>query len=205
MATPAKTCKQALADATARWPRRNKASDGIMGDTRHQKRKSDHNDGNAYDLTHDPGKGVDCNVLSRQVINDARVTYVIWDRKIYNRSRAAEGWRRYTGQNPHTHHMHVSIRAASRDDLSPWPWSNGGTTETTPTSISFPGKALRQRSQGADVRIVQGRLVAHGHNVAVDGNFGSGTRAAVIAFQEQKGLTADGVVGPKTWDALMAD
>jgi hypothetical protein len=94
-----------------------------MGDTAHQKRKSDHNDGNAFDLTHDPDHGVDCNELSLQVIDDSRVTYVIWNSQIYNRSRSAEGWRHYTGTNPHTKHMHVSIQAKSRNDLAPWPWS----------------------------------------------------------------------------------
>src|SRR4051812_9075559 len=103
MASPARSCLQALQDATARWPLRSKASDGIMGDTAHQLRKSDHNDGNAFDLTHDPAHGVDCNQLSTLVMNDARVTYVIWNRQIYNRARASDGWRPYTGSNPHDH------------------------------------------------------------------------------------------------------
>ena len=123
MVFPALCCLQALRDATARWPNRDRASDGIMGDTAHQKRHSDHNDGNAFDPTHDPAHGVDCGALSRLVINDNRVTYVISNRQIYNRARVAEGWRPYIGLNPHNRHMHVSIRAASRDDLSPWPWS----------------------------------------------------------------------------------
>ena len=38
--------------------------------------------------------------------------------------------------------------------------------------------------------------------VFIDGNFGSGTQNAVIAFQNQFGLTADGVVGPATWAKL---
>src|SRR5262245_37713497 len=91
--TPAPACKKALADATARWPKRNKAADGIMGDAAHKKRKSDHNLGNAFDLTHDPANGVDCNVLAKQLINDRRVTYVIWNRQIYDRRRPGEGWR----------------------------------------------------------------------------------------------------------------
>jgi hypothetical protein len=125
MATAAPACKQALRDATARWGSRSRASDGIMGDAAHQTRPSDHNLGNAYDLTHDPTNSVDCERLSRLVINDTRVTYVIWNREIYSRARAAEGWRTYSGSNPHTHHMHVSISASSRDDESAWPWSPG--------------------------------------------------------------------------------
>ena len=39
--------------------------------------------------------------------------------------------------------------------------------------------------------------------LSVDGTFGSKTKAAVVAFQSSKGLDADGVCGPKTWDALL--
>ena len=125
MATPAEACKQALRDATARWGNRSRVSDGIMGDASHQARPSDHNTGNAFDLSHDPAHNVDCERLSRLVINDPRVTYVIWNHLIYSRDRASEGWRAYTGANSHTHHMHVSIAAGSRDDTSPWVWSPG--------------------------------------------------------------------------------
>ncbi len=52
----------------------------------HQKRKSDHSSGNAFNLTHESKHGVDCEV--------------IWN-----------------------HHMHVSIRASGRHDMSSWPWS----------------------------------------------------------------------------------
>ena len=36
----------------------------------------------------------------------------------------------------------------------------------------------------------------------LDGKIGPGTKAAVIAFQRAQGLSADGVVGRKTWEAL---
>lgn len=121
MGSPAPTARKALNDATKRWPHRNKASDGIMGDTAHQQRRSDHNAGNAFDLTRDPVNGPDCNVWSQIVISDPRVTYVIWNSKIYVVSRGE--WRNYTGSNPHNKHMHVSIHETSRNDLAPWPWS----------------------------------------------------------------------------------
>lgn len=38
--------------------------------------------------------------------------------------------------------------------------------------------------------------------LAVDGVFGSETLAVVQALQRAAGLTADGIVGPKTWAAL---
>ncbi len=212
MAVPALCCLQALRDATARWPNRDRASDGIMGDTAHQKRHSDHNDGNAFDPTHDPAHGVDCGALSRLVINDNRVTYVISNRQIYNRARVAEGWRPYTGLNPHNRHMHVSIRAASRDDLSPWPWSasaaNRPFTSKQPIlgghAPSYPGTPLRQGSQGTHVRTIQQRLKDLGYAITIDGIFGPGTREAVAAFQRKTNLLADGIVGPKTWADLWA-
>ncbi|MFA9431555.1 N-acetylmuramoyl-L-alanine amidase [Egicoccus sp. AB-alg2] len=57
---------------------------------------------------------------------------------------------------------------------------------------------------GAEVEDVQGRLADLG--MACDdetGVFGETTRAAVRAFQQQRGLPADGIVGPDTWHALV--
>ncbi|MEG4207740.1 glycoside hydrolase family protein [Microcoleus sp. Pol7_A1] len=52
--------------------------------------------------------------------------------------------------------------------------------------------------QGEDVRQVQEALIAAGINVSADGVFGKDTDRAVRQFQQQKGLTADGVVGVHT-------
>jgi peptidoglycan hydrolase-like protein with peptidoglycan-binding domain len=40
---------------------------------------------------------------------------------------------------------------------------------------------------------------------AIDGVFGAKTREAVVAYQQQAGLTPDGVVGPATWNSLYTD
>jgi murein L,D-transpeptidase YcbB/YkuD len=58
-------------------------------------------------------------------------------------------------------------------------------------------------SSGEDVRTVQYLLTAHGHPVAADGAYGPATRTAVTAFQTAAHLTADGVVGDLTWQALL--
>ena len=53
------------------------------------------------------------------------------------------------------------------------------------------------------VRTLQHLLRARGHQVAVDGDFGPLTDAAARAFQKAEGLSVDGVVGPRTWSALI--
>lgn len=62
---------------------------------------------------------------------------------------------------------------------------------------------LKQRSSGPLVRALQQRLSDLGFDPrGIDGTFGPGTLAAVIAFQKSKGLQADGIVGPLTATAL---
>lgn len=56
---------------------------------------------------------------------------------------------------------------------------------------------LRLGSEGDGVRELQRAL-----GIDPDGGFGPATQAAVMAFQTNHGLKADGVVGDKTWDAI---
>ena len=54
-------------------------------------------------------------------------------------------------------------------------------------------------SKGDEVRRIQKKLKDLGYyNGSVDGVFGSATKKAVIAFQKNCGITADGIAGPKT-------
>lgn len=53
---------------------------------------------------------------------------------------------------------------------------------------------LRRGASGKFVELLQQKIGAK-----VDGAFGANTEAAVRAFQRQKGLVPDGIVGPKTW------
>src|SRR5437660_9435400 len=64
---------------------------------------------------------------------------------------------------------------------------------------------LKRGSSGPEVTELQQKLKDLGFDSnGVDGNFGPGTKAAVIAFQQSKGLQADGIAGPATLGALQA-
>lgn len=103
----------------ANWPKRDKSSDGTIGDAAHASRKSDHNPWvidrkgmpvvTALDITYDLMHGVDCHDLVSDIVasKDRRVKYIIWNRQIFSPPR----WkpRPYKGANPHTKHMHVSV------------------------------------------------------------------------------------------------
>src|SRR4051812_43663369 len=51
---------------------------------------------------------------------------------------------------------------------------------------------------------VQAALNMQGQGIAIDGVYGDGTKKAVAAFQEAKGLDVDGWAGAKTQEALRA-
>lgn len=56
---------------------------------------------------------------------------------------------------------------------------------------------LKKGSRGNEVKELQEFL-----GIGADGIFGSGTEAAVKKWQAANSLTADGIVGPATWDAM---
>jgi hypothetical protein len=66
----------------------------------------------------------------------------------------------------------------------------------------FPGMNLHEGDQGQDVRRVQDQLAHRGWTIVADGVFGAVTSAVIRAFQAEKGLAVDGIVGPTTWDSL---
>ena len=79
------------------------------------------------------------------------------------------------------------------------------------TSDAYAGTLLRYGSSGAQVRKLQQKLNFvrdyYGGIPALseDGIFGSATESAVRAYQRDKGLSQDGIVGPNTWNALIGD
>lgn len=66
---------------------------------------------------------------------------------------------------------------------------------------------VRQGARGGITRLIQERL-SQVYQIGIgvsgaDGIFGSATKAAVMEFQKQKGLSIDGIVGKNTWRALL--
>ncbi|MCF4138192.1 peptidoglycan-binding protein [Streptomyces sp. Tue 6430] len=73
----------------------------------------------------------------------------------------------------------------------------------------YLGSGRTQRGDtGRRVLQVQCMLTERGYGLAggdAEGDFGSGTETAVRDFQNDRGLTADGIVGHATWTALRAE
>ena len=71
------------------------------------------------------------------------------------------------------------------------------------TPISNSRETLELGSEGSEVRQLQQKLKDLGYlSGSVDGKFGIATEAAVIAFQKNNGLTADGKAGTATLNKL---
>lgn len=83
------------------------------------------------------------------------------------------------------------------------------TANKTKVTTPYPGYALSQGASGDAVRCVQSYLNATAKGrwatLVIDGNFGSKTKDAVIAFQATYGLKPDGVVGAATWPVLVTE
>lgn len=78
------------------------------------------------------------------------------------------------------------------------PAKTGKSVPALPAATSKPGDT------GAQVKALQRVLKALGYSVGkVDGQYGPTTKEAVASFQHDAKLTADGVFGPKTLDALI--
>lgn len=80
----------------------------------------------------------------------------------------------------------------NEDDLNSW----------IKEEVKFPGE-VRKGKRGTLAKRVQEWLCLHGHQIAVDSDFGGVTVQAVEGFQKAKKLTVTGVVDKETHDALL--
>lgn len=194
------------AEVNRLFPKRDKSSDGWIGDPSHAARVSDHNPDWAasgrykgivraidIDISPDGRPDVDLRkMLLNTVVGDPRVWYVISNSVIYS---VTNGWaaRRYTGSNPHTAHVHVSLRHEHREfDTSPW-----FDEQKRPTQ---PKKQIKAQVDLSNVS--EQFLIALGHE---DGKVkplpGVKHLQRALNAQYDLDLTVDGVVGERTLNA----
>lgn len=107
--------------------------------------------------------------------------------------------RRLTGLAHEVYHLDVAmLRRVHEGRLGP---------TAQPAAAAAPATNERPTLEfgvhGAAVRRLQKALRAAGHaDLVPDGQFGRATDDAVRSYQRSAGLDADGVVGPRTWEAL---
>ena len=78
-----------------------------------------------------------------------------------------------------------------------------GQSATVTTPVTTNPNTLKYGDSGSRVTEMQTALVKLGYNTnGVDGRFGAGTQRAVISFQKDNGLEADGLAGTKTLELL---
>ncbi len=160
-----------------------------------------HGEGRALDVGFPVGDPDGNEVLRRLLKVPGRlgIQAIIYERRIY--SKVSPGGRPYTGVAPHFDHLHIELTREAGQKL---------TYETVRRALTgrvrrAGSRALREGTNGADVRWLQGKL-----RIEADGVFGSQTKGAVIAFEEKArerfagklGIKADGIVGRNTWKAL---
>jgi hypothetical protein len=199
----------------AAHPKRDKAADGTIGDARHAASISDHNPDyagvvRALDLDHDTtgpeDARLDAHALADTLVasRDPRLKYVISRGRIARSYRkgsiAPFTWAPYTGEDPHTSHIHVSVVSTSlADSTRPW--------QTTKARLApkFPG-TIRLGSRGTAVKTWQKELNAAKlpgvAKLTVDGIAGKLTSTAIRNAQLALHVTRDGIAGRDTWAAL---
>jgi murein L,D-transpeptidase YcbB/YkuD len=208
----AESLKTLRAQINAAFPDRDKESDGSIGDTSHAARKSDHNPNGAgvvcaidtdEDLSHTI-HSIENIVSAIRASKDPRVNYIIYEKRITVPGSNLQQWKPYTGPSPHDHHFHISVKQDPHlyDDPRPWDIGAGIAQSDLASPATDPAPdnqrpVLKVGARGQGVRDLQKAL-----GVAVDGDFGPGTHNAVVQFQREKGLKADGIVGQATWGAL---
>jgi hypothetical protein len=209
----AKSLETLRAQINTRYPRRDRKSDGTIGDQAHSSRTSDHNPDSkgrvcAFDITRDEANGPDLAKMIPLLLADKRTKYVIYDKRIYNPSINGGAARPYNGANAHKQHLHLSVNQAGADDTASWilPGAPLATSvEKPPIPEPKPRTTLKKGMTGGDVPVLQLRLKELGYySGLVDGDFGPATLRSLQKAQEALGLKVDGICGPATWKALSA-
>ena len=125
--TLAPALTQLMAEVNAAWPNRDRSTDGTIGDYKHSLTTSEHNPYDEYGKKDPDGvvravdidkDGIHVPTLLNATIGDRRVHYVIYNKIIYS---CHYGWRArpYHGEDPHTGHIHISLRNNTSERCEP--------------------------------------------------------------------------------------
>ncbi len=199
--------------------------------------QSEHKEGRAWDWMVDVGDKADRRAAANflgwltgpgpsgtraEMASRLGVMYVIYNRKSW--SSYTGTWRDYTGYDPHTSHVHISLSwNGARAHTSFWTgrvWPTdvgscqflrsqpGAVPPRRPRTRACPAAAAAPRSSsrpfawlgssGAAVARAQRRL-----GVASNGRFGTATRRAVLDYQRGHDLPPTGALDDPTWASLL--
>lgn len=140
----AESLKKLREQINAAYPKRDKTSDGSIGDAAHASRNSDHNpwvfDGKqgvvtAIDIDEDLNGGkatLEEIVTAIRKSRDPRVKYIIYEGRITVAGSNLQRWKKYTGKNAHKQHAHISVHSDRKLYDSRAEWSIGVTPEPPP-------------------------------------------------------------------------
>lgn len=192
-----------------------------------------HGEGRADDFGFPLG-APEANVLAEALrvhSGELGIQCVIYERMIWSSARPYEGWRPYTGVNPHTDHLHVELSWWAAINLTVARCNSilGGSRPIPPTSGPAPApvrpaparpaptnwmEALQMRlptinpgDDGFAVKVFQEILNAHGgfpgHPLVPDGSYGPTSQGACRDKQRDWRIKDNAVVGPQTWSAAL--
>jgi hypothetical protein len=199
-----------------KFPKRDKRSDGWVGDKAHQARPSDHNpDKNgwvhAIDIDENMGsgegrKGATAREFADQLIKYARegkdggrLKYVVYENMIASGTHADKFWTWRKGNWGHTQHIHVSFTDKAQNDGSKFdlpifknepvaPATSNNQNNAT-VSVPFPGNAFASFGARNDyVKKMQKQLIKKGYKIpsGATGNYFQQTQKAVQEFYRRE-------------------
>lgn len=190
----------------AKYPGRDKASDGWIGDAAHAASASDHNPNAAgvvcaLDIDTDLGGGDNAHALADRlrVNRHPDLKYIISNRRICG-AWTGWAWTPYFGSNPHTNHIHVSVGRGNDgqsqppyDNTTDWAISGAATPAPSKSYEEVAREVLRGEWGNGDERIA--RLTAAGYNYATVQNIVNGAVGTAPAKKSNEEIAAQVRIG----------